>query len=108
MRTLKASHYESRDFSKDETFTFVLPNPRKRDIPRTGYILDCAGKGMFLMQKSSILKSHYTEQDHADRARLNSMEPIKTGDIVLVDGKQYKVTIKGDYSDAGRLTPVNV
>lgn len=108
MRTFKASHYDSRDFSNDDTFTFELPNARKAGVARVGYILDCAEDGMFLMQKSSILKSHYTEQDHTNQARLNAMEPVKTGDIVLVDGKQYLVTIKGDYSDAGRLTPVNV
>lgn len=106
MRTLKASPYGSRDFSQDDTFTFSLPNPRRNDIPRTGYILDCEEDGLFLIQKSAMLKSHYTEQDHADRARLNAMTPIKNGDFVLVDGKQYKVLIKGDYSDAGRLIPV--
>ena len=106
MRTLKASHYGSRDFSQDETFTFSVPNPRRGDVPRTGYVLDCEEEGMFLMQKSACLKQHYTTQDHIDRARLNAMTPIKTGDIVLVNGKQYEVKILGDYSDAGRLIPV--
>jgi len=105
MRTLKASHWDSRDFAQDETFTFSIPHPRRGDVPRTGYILDCDDEGLILMQKSAMLKSHYTEADHADRARLNAMTPIKSGDIVLVNGKQYTVTIKGDYSNAGILTP---
>ena len=59
------------------------------------------------MQKSACLKQHYTERDIAERNKLNAMTPIKNGDIVLVNGKQYEVKILGDYSDAGRLIPVN-
>ena len=105
MRTIKATHWnrKSTDVFNDDTFTFMIPN---RPLARTGYILDCDEDGMILMQKSACLKSHYTEKDHADRARLNAMTPILTGDTVIVNGQEYLVTIKGDYSEAGYLTAI--
>lgn len=62
---------------------------------------------VFIMQKSACLKSHYTPEDIAHRERMNKMVPLKAGEIVLFEGKEYKVRILGNYSDCGRLDPVN-
>lgn len=59
-----------------------------------------------IMQHCGVISSSYTPSQIAERARLNASSPLRGGDIVTVDGKQYHVVIRGDYSDAGFLTPI--
>lgn len=58
------------------------------------------------MQHAAVLKDKYTEQDKADSERMRNLEPIKKGEIVLIDGKQYRTEILGNYSDAAKFIPV--
>jgi hypothetical protein len=94
------------NFDQDNTFTFAFIGSRGQERVRTGYVADFEEEGVYIMQKGACLKSHYTAKDYEETDRLNAMTPVRTGDIVEVNGKQYTVKILGDYSDAGRLIPV--
>jgi hypothetical protein len=98
---------ESQDtFHYEAQFTFVLKDYKGRPSTRTGYIFKDTDK-IFLMQKSAMLCSHYSDEQIANRNRLNSMTPVANGDTVLFEGKPHTVKINGDYSDAGALIPQN-
>jgi hypothetical protein len=88
-------------------FTFEITRYNGARSDRDGYIFkdDREGK-VYIMQSSSILQSSYSAEEIAQRDRLNAMKPLKTGDIVIFEGKSHKVTINGDYSDAGFLSPI--
>ena len=87
------------------TFEITRYNGKKSDCD--GYIFKCDQENkIYIMQCSAVLKGHYTAEDIALRDRLNALEPLRTDDIVLFEGKPHKVKINGDYSDAGLLIPV--
>jgi hypothetical protein len=88
-------------------FTFEINRHNGAKGSRDGYIFKCEREGtIYLMQKSAILQDCYTPEQVAERDRLNASKPLKTGDIVLFEGKPHTVKINGDYSDAGVLIPV--
>ena len=90
---------------QDNTFTFVYKNSRGQERTGTGYLFDGEQEGIFIMQQSACIKSHYTQKDREESARLQAMTPLRTGDIVELEGKTYTVQINGNYSDAGKLIP---
>ena len=104
MQTLRQSK-GFRDL--DAKFTFEITRYNGSKSSRDGYIFkdDREGK-VYIMQSSAVLQSSYTNEEITSRDRLNAMTPIKTGDVVLFEGEQYKVQILGDYSDAGRLIKI--
>jgi hypothetical protein len=58
------------------------------------------GDGIFwALQKSACLKSHYSAEDIAHGDRLRNMTPLAHGDLVLIEGEQYKVRVLGNFSD---------
>ena len=58
------------------------------------------GDGIYWgMQHGGCVKDVYTEQDNADRERFNALAPLSHGDIVEIDGQQYKLRYLGDHSD---------
>lgn len=61
---------------------------------------------LWAMKKSATLKAVYTEKDTEERARLNSTEPLRHGDCVLIEGKAHKVRILGNFSDCAIFDPV--
>jgi hypothetical protein len=61
---------------------------------------------IFILQKGSMLKSYYSEQDIAEQDAFNNLAPLKDGDPVVVSGKNYIVKIVGNYFDAGYLIEV--
>ncbi len=88
-------------------FTFIFKNYKGIEKKAKGRLFfDEVLQQMYLMQNASILKDQYSDRDIKEIDRLNSLTPIKEGDIVLIEGKQYSVRILGDYSDAGRFYPV--
>lgn len=89
-------------FDTDANFTFEYKGYAGRICTADGYLFQ-DGDHIYLMKHSAVLKSHYSDKDIAERNRLNSMTPVRDGDKVEVDGKQYKVKILGNFSDAGRL-----
>ena len=96
---------DTMDNSENFTFEITRYNGKKSD--RDGYIFKCDQENkIYIMQCSAVLKGHYTAEDIALRDHLNALEPLKTGDVVIFEGKPHKVTINGDYSDAGYLSPL--
>ena len=91
-------------FDQDNTFEFEYTGFRGQARRATGYLFQ-DGEKIFVMKKSDCLKAQYTAKDDEERARLNAMQPVRTGDAVTVNGRQYTVKILGNYSDAGRLIP---
>jgi hypothetical protein len=58
------------------------------------------GDGIYwAMQRGACLKSVYTDADRAETARLSREPVLLNGEIVLIDGKQYKTRILGNYSN---------
>lgn len=51
------------------------------------------------LKKSACLQSHYSAEDIAHRDHLRSMQPLEHGDLVMIEGEQYKVRILGNFSD---------
>jgi glycine cleavage system protein P-like pyridoxal-binding family len=90
-------------FDQDNTFTFEYVGTRGRTFTATGYLADYGDEGIYIMKKSACLKANYTQKDMEECARLNAMEPVRDGDHVLYNLKQYQVKILGNFSDAGRL-----
>ena len=58
------------------------------------------------LQHSACLKSNYSQSDIDYRDRLNNMETVKNGEIVLIDGKQYKTRVIGNFSNCAVFDPV--
>lgn len=94
---------------QDNTFVIEVVKPR-RTVRITAVVqrdYQKVGDGiLWAMKKSAALKSQYTEKDTEERNRLNTMEPIRTGDTVLIEGKQYTARIKGDFSDCAIFDPI--
>jgi len=94
-------------FDQDNTFTFAYQGIRGQERTATGYLFDSKDEGViYIMKQSACLKGEYTAKDNEERARLNAMTPVRDGDVVEVEGQQYKVRILGNYSDAGRLIKI--
>ena len=65
------------------------------------------GDGIFWgLQHSACLSATYTQAQIDQRNRLNNMETVKNGEIVLIDGKQYKTKVLGDFSNCAVFDPV--
>ena len=90
-------------FDTAADFTFEYKGYAGRTCTASGYLFQSSDGQIYLMKNSAVLKSQYSDEDRAERARLNSMDPVRDGDTVTVSGKQYKVKILGNFSDAGRL-----
>jgi hypothetical protein len=58
------------------------------------------GDGIFwALQKSACLKSEYSAEDIAHGDRMRNMQPLAHGDLVMIEGEQYKVRVLGNFSD---------
>lgn len=99
-------NFPANTLDQDNTFTFAFKGFKGQERIRTGYLFDGEEEGIYIMQRGACLKAEYTEKDIKERKRLNTMKPLRTGDVVELGGKQYTVKINGDFSDAGRLIPV--
>ena len=65
------------------------------------------GDGIFWgLSSGVILKDSYTAADVAERERLDSSAPVRDGDVVTIEGKQYRAKVNGPYSDAVDFTEV--
>lgn len=94
----------------DQDNTFIVEHVTARRIRRMTVSLLCdyktEGDGiMWGLQKGVCLKSSYTDKDRAETARLKSMEPVRHGDVVTIEGRQYKARVLGDYSDCVVFDP---
>jgi hypothetical protein len=93
-------------FDQDNTFVFSYTNRIGCTSRAKGYLADFGDEGIYIMKTSLCLKDSYTEKDMEEAARLHAMKPVRNGDVVLYNGQEYKVSILGNYSDAGRLTKI--
>lgn len=57
------------------------------------------------MQRSGMLKDSYTAEDRAYSARMQALEPILTGAVVIIDGQLHRTKVLGNYSDAAIFEP---
>ncbi len=94
-------------------FPFEYKDYKGNPATGTGYIFDnrddLLDPSVYLMQKSVVIKSEYTQADRDLIQRIYHDEsPVKHGDIVKYDGDLYQVRILGNYSDAGRLIKVEI
>ena len=97
------------NFDQDNTFPFIFKNHRGQECVTTGYLFySKQNNTTYIMQTAACLKDHYTDKDHEENARLKAQVPVRHGDTVQVEGKQYRVHISGNYSDAGYLIPTEV
>lgn len=97
-------------FDQDNTFALTIRKPRNLIRARVSLCRDykTAGDGIYWAMKNSVvLKSYYTDKDIEEANRLINMEPVRDGDIVLIDGNQYKVRVLGDFSDCAIFDPIN-
>lgn len=105
MRTLTLT---TGNFDRTNTFNLNVGRPGMR---RCGLHQDYLKTGdgvLWIMQYAACIASSYTKEEVAERLRLNTSTPVVNGEIVLVDGKTYKVRVLGDYSDAAILDPVRM
>jgi len=91
-------------FTLDQDNTFVIEVKGYSRMKRMTVLLKQGyhkkGDGIYWgLQGGSCLKSEYTAKDNEERARLAAMTPIRKGDIVLIDGVEYKANVLGDFSD---------
>lgn len=91
----------------DQVNTFMIQGPRRAIRACLHRDFEKQGDGIYwAMQKSGMLKSTYTEADRAETDRLNSEPVIQNGEIVLIDGEQYKIRVNGDYSDCAMFDKI--
>jgi hypothetical protein len=103
MRVLKLA---ADNFGNANTFEVATGRrtPAKASL-RCGYRK--RGDGIFwALSSGSMLKDVYTDADRAESARLAAESPVVNGEIVEIDGKQYKARVLGAYSDCAIFDPV--
>lgn len=97
MRTLNLS---TGSFDQVNTFNVEIraDRPAKTASLHRDYVKQ--GDGVYwALSSGAMLKDKYTPADVAERDRLNSEAPLKHGEIVLIDGEQYKTRVLGMFSD---------
>jgi hypothetical protein len=64
------------------------------------------GDGVYwALQGATVIAAHYSEREIAERDRLNSEDPIKNGEVVLIDGAKYTTFVLGDFSNCAIFVP---
>jgi hypothetical protein len=58
------------------------------------------------LQRASVLKAYYSESDKAYSQRMRVMEPIKNGEVVEINGDQYRTIVIGNYSNCVQFEKV--
>lgn len=99
MQTINVSN---DSFDQDNTFLVEIQGTRGANIItatlRRGYRTR-DDQILWAMKRNACLKDVYSDKDYEERARLNSMTPIKHGDVVQIEGRQYTARILGNHSD---------
>lgn len=103
MKTLQIS---TDSFDNINVFTFEELKFSQKCSLHQGY--KTRDDGIYwAMLHSSVLKASYTDEDHALANRLQSGKyTLTNGEIVLIEGKQYKTRYLGKYSDCAIFDPV--
>jgi hypothetical protein len=105
INTMKTLTLSTGSFDQDNTFSIS-----KLKYSRCKLFKDykVEGDGIYwVMLCSAMLKAEYTDKDREESARLSEpASAVDDGEVVLVDGKQFKVRVLGQYSDCAILDPV--
>lgn len=72
-----------------------------RKVPLIAEVRDYGFEGLWLMQKPSVIADVPLDFAAPEAPLLHD------GDIVWVKGAEHRVKVLGDYSDAGKLVPLN-
>lgn len=121
---MKTIRYPVSNF--DAAASFSVLRPRHPALPLDCYLFCAAWHGehtgdhiygehpdadhekVFCMQHAGVIKATYSKADRDEMDRFKALEPIKTGDMVTIEGHgNYKFTLVGDYSDAGYFTKID-
>lgn len=89
----------------DQLHTFAVEIAGRRGAKRLKCALhrDYQRKGDSIywgLQVSAVLKDRYTAIDVAERERIATQTPVRNGDVVMIDGRNYTARVLGDYSNA--------
>ena len=103
MKTIKLS-----EGNFDQMNTFTISNLRGRGKCSLHQDYEKDGDGIYwVMQHGACLQAHYSDADKAENARLSQPESaISDGEIVLIDGKQFKLRFLGNFSDCALFDPI--
>jgi hypothetical protein len=98
MKTLKVSTQ-----TLDQVNSFTISNFKYENKCSLHKDYQKDGDGIYwVLQHGACLQAHYSEADMAEKARLQLLEYIiADGEIVLIEGEQYKFKFLGNYSDCG-------
>ncbi len=99
----------TENFDQENTFAIELVKLRRTIRVKCSVRQDYKVQGdgiLWALQHGATLKSHYGARDVAELDRLKNNEPIRNGDTVLIEGKQYTVRVLGDYSNCAIFDPV--
>lgn len=58
------------------------------------------GDGIYWgMADTIMLKDSYTQADRDEKKRIRESEPVENGEIVMIDGAEYRARVLGDFSN---------
>tara|TARA_Y100000015_G_scaffold37630_1_gene39726 strand:+ start:936 stop:1298 length:363 start_codon:yes stop_codon:yes gene_type:complete len=93
---VKAPNVKTARNADGEMITFDL-SVKKVSLYQ-GY--DTKDDGIFWgLASGATLKSSYSQADKDEQKRLREDAPVEDGDIVLIEGNQYRAKVLGDYSN---------
>ena len=103
LKKMKTLVQRTDSFDKEHTFGIEYKNWRgdldvKGVYLMQGYQKDDDGI-YWAMSKTVCVSSHYSEAERAEIDRIYNNEPVRDGEIVLINGEQYKTRVLGDYSN---------
>ena len=65
------------------------------------------GDGIYWgMTDTVMIKDSYTQADKDEKKRIRESEPVEHGDIVIIEGCEYKARVLGDYSNCVVFDPL--
>ena len=103
LKKMKTLVQRTDSFDKEHTFGIEYKNWRGDLDVKGVYLMQGYEKdddGIFwAMSKTVCVSSHYSEAERAEIDRIYNNEPVRDGEIVLINGEQYKTRVLGDYSN---------
>ena len=93
---VKAPKFITTKNADGEMITFDL-SVKKVSLEQ-GY--DTRDDGIFRgLASGATVKSSYTQADKDEQKRLREDAPVEHGDIVMIEGNQYRAKVLGNYSN---------
>ena len=58
------------------------------------------GDGIYWgMADTVMIKDSYTQADRDEKKRIRESDPVENGEIVIIDGAEYRARVLGDFSN---------